>query len=316
MECFPPNCLGTLKNKYNFQEIKSGLQNLIATKNPVYSLEDGPCKKCGGNNILQETDTFDTWFMSGQWPLTTLGYPDSKDFKYFYPTSVLDTMWDILFFWVARMMMFGLYFTKKAPFKVIYLHSRVVDEKGQKMSKSKGNVIDPMLMVEKYGADALRMALVFGASPGSDIRINDDKMRAMRNFSNKIWNAARFVLAINPGQIENVSTTKIIKTKHRDDRWILKELKKSNLKITKFIESYRFDLGAQEIYHFFWHAFCDKYIEMSKERKEEAYPILLYVLKESLALLHPFIPFITEEIYQSLPIKNKKECLMVEDWPK
>lgn len=297
-----------LKNKYVFSETKKGLQSLVADKNATYSLEKKPCKKCGGKNVLQETDTFDTWFLSGQWPLTTLGYPKSKDFKRFYPTSVLDTLWDILFFWVARMMMFGLYLTKKVPFKVIHLHCRVVDEKGQKMSKSKGNVIDPIGAVEKYGADALRMSLVFGSAPGSDIHVSEDKIRGMKNFANKIWNASRFVLSYD-------SAVKEIKdTKNPDDKWILQETKKVIKKTTDLIEQYRFDLAAEQLYHFFWHTFCDKYIEKSKMRREEAQPVLLYVLKTSLKLLHPFMPFITEEIYQQLPIKNKK-LLMIEKWP-
>lgn len=304
-----------LREKYSLEEIKKGLQGLTAGKDPVYSLDEKPCKKCGGENVLQETDTFDTWFMSGQWPLTSLGYPDGKDFKYFYPTSVLDTMWDILPFWVARMMMFGLYLAKKVPFKVVHMHSRVVDEKGQKMSKSKGNVIDPLSMVEKYGADALRMALVFGASPGSDIRISDDRVRSMRNFSNKIWNAARFVFMKKPPSAEKISGAKLPKVKHKDDKWILKEMKKSSAKATKFINGYRFDLASQELYQFFWHVFCDKYIEMIKERTEDAYPVLMEVLKNSLIMLHPFMPFITEEIYQKLPNKGK-DSIMIENWPK
>jgi len=308
-----------LKGKYSFSEIKKGLQNLTAPKEASYSLDSKPCRKCGSRNILQETDTFDTWFSSGQWPLTTLGFPDSPDFKYFYPTSVLDTMWDILFFWVARMIMFGLYLTKKIPFEVAHMHCRVVDEKGRKMSKSKENVINPMEMVEKYGADALRMALVFGAAPGSDIRLGDDKVRAMRNFTNKIWNAARFVLSNEPTRIDTNlgslrSPHEFTRIKNVDDRWILKELKKTTKKVTKFIEKYRFDLASQELYQFFWHTFCDKYIEMTKKRKKEAQPVLLKVLKTTLILLHPFMPFITEEIYQKLPNKRKRS-IMIEEWP-
>jgi valyl-tRNA synthetase len=317
-----------LKEKYVFKEIKAGLQTLAVGKNPAYSLDNKPCKKCGGKNILQETDTFDTWFLSGQWPLTTLGYPKSPDFKYFYPTSVLDTLWDILFFWVARMMMFGLYLTGRVPFKIVHLHCRVVDEKGQKMSKSKENVIDPMDMIEKYGADALRIALVFGAAPGSDICLGDDKVRAMRNFANKIWNAARFILAypnesklkiirINPNirtkNSENLDSDKFV-LKHPNDKWILEKLDKTVKSVTRQIEAFRFDLAAEEIYQFFWHTFCDKYIEMSKKRRNEVQPTLLHVLETSLKLLHPFMPFITEEIYQKLPKHGK--ALIIEKWPK
>ena len=331
-----------LKEKYTFEEIKTGLQSLSAGKNPIYSLDDKSCQKCDGKHILQETDTFDAWFLSGQWPLTTLGYPSGQDFKYFYPTSVLDTMWDILFFWVARMMMFGLYLTGKVPFRVVHLHCRVVDEKGQKMSKSKENVIDPMDMVEKYGADALRMALVFGAAPGSDIHIGDDKLRAMRNFTNKIWNAARFTLAsLNNAEINaeqrqrisvnlpagrQVSVNRRKSASHPDDKWIIAETQKTVQAVTKYLESYRFDLAAEGIYQFFWHIFCDQYIEKIKPRLQNnespsqekdsqmAKATLLYVLETSLKLLHPFMPFITEAIWQILP--EKREPLVISPWPK
>ncbi|MBL7156432.1 MAG: valine--tRNA ligase [Candidatus Pacebacteria bacterium] len=308
-----------LKNKYDFSEIKNGLQKLTAPKNATYSLNDKQCEKCKSKKTLQETDTFDTWFSSGQWPLTTLGFPDSSDFKYFYPTSVLDTMWDILFFWVARMVMFGIYRTGKSPFKIAHMHCRIVDSKGQKMSKSKNNVINPMEMIDQYGADALRISLVFGAGPGSDISLGHDKLKAMRNFTNKIWNAARFVLTNEPTRINTNSGSlrsphKSTRIKNKDDEWILKELNKTIKETTKYIDKYRFDLAAQEIYQFFWHCFCDKYIEMAKNRKNEAQPVLLKVLKTSLILLHPFMPFITEEIYQKLPNKTEKS-IMAEKWP-
>ena len=300
----------SLKNKYSLAEIKNGLQTLVADKNPVYSLNDRACQKCQGKNILQETDTFDTWFLSGQWPLTTLGYPNSPDFKYFYPTSVLDTMWDILFFWVGRMIMFGLYLTGKPPFKVVHIHCRVTDEKGQKMSKSKGNVIDPIPMVEKYGADALRTALVFGAAPGSDICIGEDKIRAMRNFANKIWNASRFVLANREIKTQKAK----LKTTNPDDLWILGETKKITKRVSNLLDKYRFDLAFEEIYQFFWHTFCDKYLEMTKNRRNEAQTTLISVLETSLKLLHPFMPFITEEIWQKLP--NYQQPLIISPWPK
>ncbi|MDP3998571.1 MAG: valine--tRNA ligase, partial [bacterium] len=243
-----------LKEKYDFDQIKNGLQSLMAPQNPVYSLEDKPCPKCGGNHILQETDTFDTWFLSGQWPLTTLGYPNSEDFRYFYPTSVLDTLWDILFFWVARMMMFGLYLAKDVPFKVIHIHARVVDKFGKKMSKSKGNVINPIEIVDKYGADALRMALIIGIAPAGDVAISEEKVKGMRNFCNKIWNAARYVLAspnnadINAEQ-RRLSANKPLDPRQSatnpDDQWILDELDKTIKSVTKSIESYRFGQAAE-----------------------------------------------------------------------
>ena len=296
-----------LKSDYDFEEIKLGLQSLNTDEKTTYSLEEAPCKKCKGKNILQETDTFDTWFLSGQWPLTALNYPNSKDFKTFYPTSVLDTLWDILFFWVARMMMFGIYLAKEVPFKTVHIHCRVTDNKGQKMSKSKGNVIDPNMMIEKYGADALRFAMVFGASPGSDICISDDKIRGMRNFVTKIRNASKFVLSYE-------GTIKKTKIKNKDDKWIIDEMKKTNKKVTKYLDNYRFDLASYEIYHFFWHKFCDKYIELSKKRREEAQVTLIEVLTCSLKLLHPFIPYVTEEIYQTIKRKDKK-YLIIEEWP-
>ncbi|HUV42811.1 MAG TPA: valine--tRNA ligase [Patescibacteria group bacterium] len=295
-----------LKEVFSFTEIKKGLQQLIAPKEASYSLDNQFCEKCKGKNILQETDTFDTWFLSGQWPISTLGFPDSQDFKYFYPTSVLDTLWDILFFWVARMMMLGFYMTKEVPFRVVHLHARVVDEHGQKMSKSKGNVISPTDMIEEYGADALRMALTVGVSPGSDVVLSDNKVRAMRNFANKIWNASRFILSYK-GEVKKDK-------KNKDDLWILGELEKTNKKVTNLINRYRFDLASEEIYHFFWHTFCDQYLEMSKKRRDEAQPTLLYTLETSLKLLHPFMPFITEEIYQRLPKHN--QALIIEKWPK
>ena len=297
-----------LKNNYSFEEIKLGLQSLSVDENVSYSLNDKPCKKCKGKNILQETDTFDTWFLSGQWPITTLGYPNSKDFKTFYPTSVLDTLWDILFFWVARMMMFGIYLTKEVPFKVVHIHSRIVDKQGQKMSKSKGNVIDPNTMIDIYGADALRFAMVFGAKPGSDICISEDKIRGMRNFITKIRNASRYVF-LYKGPIRKQ------KIKNKNNKWIIKEMEKTTKKVTKYLDAYRFDLASYEIYHFFWHKFCDKYIELTKDKREESQETLLYVLTTSLTLLHPFIPFITEEIYQEIK-KDKKNYLMIEKWPK
>jgi len=301
-----------LRGKYGFSEIKKGLQQLTAPKEAAYFLNNKLCKKCGSKNILQETDTFDTWFLSGQWPLTTLGYPDSEDFKYFYPTSVLDTLWDILFFWVARMIMLGIYRAGEIPFEVAHMHSRIVDEKGQKMSKSRENVIDPIDMVEKYGADALRMAVIFGVAPGSDVRIGNDKVRALRNFANKIWNASRFILTYE-GKDEKSK-------KHKDDQWILGELNKTTKKMTTLINRYRFDLAAEEIYHFFWHTFCDKYLEMSKKRRDETQPALLQVLETSLKLLHPFMPFLTEEIWQIGRKKTtkffKEEALIIAKWPR
>ncbi len=315
-----------LKEKYSFEKIKSGLQSLTAPVEAKFIVEDKEkCPDCKNTLLLQETDTFDTWFLSGQWPLNTLRFnvespeKSSEDFKYFYPTSVMDTLWDILFFWVARMIMFGLYLTKDVPFKIVHLHARVVDKHGQKMSKSKGNVIDPLTMTEKYGTDALRMSLVFGVAPASDIVASEDKMMAMRNFANKIWNAARFILEHNSETKYAIRDTEkrlashVPRIAHPDDKWILSELERTVKTVTRQIETYHFGWAAEIIYEFFWHTFCDVYIEKSKKRREEAQSALLFVLETSLKLLHPFMPFITEEIYQKLPEHGK--AVIVEQWP-
>jgi len=256
-------------------------------------------------------DVLDTWFSSSLWPISVFGWPKkTKDFAYFYPTTVRETGYDILFFWVAREIMMCLEMTGKVPFKIVYLHGLVRDEKGRKFSKTAGIGFDPLEMVEKYGADALRMALVVGNAPGNDLKIGEEKIIAYRNFANKIWNATRFVLANRELKAKNLK----LKTTHLDDKWILKETKKTIRRVTNFIEKYRFDLAAGEIYDFFWHTFCDKYIEMSKKRREEAQPTLIYVLETSLKLLHPFMPFITEEIWQMLP--TKRQPLIISPWPK
>jgi len=282
------------------------------------------CPYCGSKHLKEETDTFDTWFSSGQWPFIALGYPNSKDYKNFYPTSVMETGWDILFFWVARMIMLGIYRTGKEPFKYVYLHGLVRDKDRQKMSKSKGNVINPLSVVEQYGADALRMALVFGSSNQRDIIMSEEKVIAQQRFMTKIWNASYFVFQ-NLGKNFNPKKTnpeKLALTKK--DKWIIKEMKKTIKKATKSIDDFNFHIAAEEIYHFFWHKFCDKTIEdvktrlrsefNSEENKKAGKWVLYTVLLTSLKLLHPFIPFITEEIYQKLPGRPKK-ALIIETWP-
>lgn len=327
-----------IKNKYPFAEIKAGLQSLTAPVGAKFIIDKGShCPDCGQEHLLQETDTFDTWFLSGQWPLNTLGFNPNNpqkshpDFQYFYPTSVLDTMWDILFFWVARMIMFGLYLTNEVPFKLVHLHARVVDDKGKKMSKSRGNVVDPLVMTEKYGTDALRMSLVYGIAPASDFVVAEKKIESMRNFTNKIWNATRFIL-INlensKNEIQSASwrTKKLqissYKTKNKDDQKILKSLEKTINSVTAHIENYRFGQAAEDIYAFFWHEFCDIYIEQAKKRlydkdnpqdQQEALSVLLFVLKNSLKLLHPFMPFVTEEIWTNQ--LGEKTPLAVSPWP-
>ena len=284
------------------------------------------CPYCKSKKIKQEGDTFDTWFSSGQWPFIALGYPNSRDYKFFYPASVMETGWDILFFWVARMLMLGIYKTKKPPFHSIYLHGLVRDKERQKMSKSKGNVIDPLGVIDIYGADALRMALIFGSNNQNDIVITEENIIAQQRFITKIWNASRFVF----WQIGNKKITLLNSRKANltgltgVDKKILKDLVKITKSVTKNLDSFRFHQAAQEIYHFFWHNFCDIYIEKAKiqiqsaknkTEKENTQKILIYVLVNSLKLLHPFIPFVTEEIYQILPLKNKARALIIEKWP-
>lgn len=274
------------------------------------------CPKCGNKDLIQDPDTLDTWFSSSQWPYTTLGFPQGKDYKKFYPTTVMETGYEILFFWVAKMMMMGLYRTKKVPFKTVYLHGLVRDAFGQKMSKSKGNSLNPLEVTAKYGTDALRMALVFGSTPGKDLSLSDEKIQAMRNFANKVWNASRFVLAneTKPGT-KNLEHGKT----NADDKWILEELEKTRKQVTGDIENFRLGQAAEKLYEFFWHAYCDKYIEMTKNRRSEAQETLLEVLSTSLVLLHPFMPFLTEEIWQigkkTAPKFFNSDLLILSQWP-
>ena len=318
-----------LKKKFDFNTIRSGLQTLTAPINSTYFIDKpNTCPKCGGKHILQETDTFDTWFLSGQWPLTTLGFnvedpaKSHPDFNYFYPTSFMDTLWDILFFWVGRMQMFGYYLAGDTPFKTIHLHAKVTDDKGQKMSKSKGNVINPSDVVEKYGADALRFALVYGVAPASDISLSDKKIESMRNFVNKIWNASRFVTIIidkflqdNP-HLDLFTINKI--NLKPDDKKVLKELDHTINSVTAKIKKYHFGQATEVLYAYFWHYFCDIYIEQTKDRGPEVAPVLLHCLLTSLKLLHPFVPFVTESIYQQLRLKLKltDDLLASSSWPK
>jgi valyl-tRNA synthetase len=252
-----------------------------------------------------EGQVFDTWFSSGQWPYAALGFPNSKDFKTFFPTDVMETGGDLIFFWVSRMIMFSLYNTKKVPFKNVYMHGLVLDAKGQKMSKSKGNVINPLDLIEKFGTDALRMGLVVGNTPGSDSAISEEKIRGYRNFATKIWNASRFVLMNLEGYKGGQKITLSAK-----DKKTLNDFKKVAKEITKEMDEFKFYVASEKIYHYFWHVYCDKIIEAFKEKKVSQY-VLLKILFESLKLLHPFMPFITEEVWSILPIKNK-QLLMVE----
>lgn len=281
------------------------------------------CPYCGSHKIYQDLDTFDTWFSSAQWPFATLKtQKKKKDFLTFYPTSVLETGYDILFFWVARMVMLGIYATLKVPFKNVYLHGLVRDKFKQKISKSKGNVIDPIEVVKQYGSDALRMGLIINNSPGNDLALSEEKVIGYRNFANKIWNASRYVLMNLDKKFipQKINGSKNSKTSA--DYQVLVKLNHTIKAVTQLMDNYRFYQAGEVIYQFFWHDFCDKYIEISKnqlkdeKRKKETQNILYYVLKTSLILLHPFMPYITEEIWQCLPKTNRQRLLIIEKWPK
>lgn len=312
-----------LIEKCSFEEIRDGLQSLSAPVDAHYSLSpDSVCQKCGSSHILQETDTFDTWFLSGQWPMNTLGYPNSEDFKYFYPTSVLDTLWDILFFWVARMMMLGIYRTGEVPFKTVHLHARVVDKQGQKMSKSKGNTINPIEMVDRYGADALRMALVYGIAPASDIVMSEDKVRAMRNFANKVWNMSRFFLMeydkyrLSTGKDLEYYAEEWYPSLGESDKKIIDDMKALVNSVDENINKYRFADASEGIYHFMWDELASKYLEELKNRedKDMALAVFRHVFLTCLKLLHPFMPFITEEMWTGMS-KKTQDPIIISRWP-
>ncbi len=274
--------------------------------------------------IEGENDVLDTWFSSALWPLATLGWPakkDKGDFKEFYPTDVLSTARDIINLWVARMVFSGLEFTGQAPFSTVYVHPTVLTKEGKRMSKSLGTGINPIELIEKYGTDASRFGLCWQLTGGQDIHFVEDNIIMGKKFCNKIWNAARFtMLLVETGRNELTDQELKAAAKSRKltaaDKKILKALEKTTKAVSQNIDNFQFGQAARLAYDFFWHDFCDFYIEESKlqKDKENSRKILLYVLLNSLKLLHPFLPFITEEIYQKLPIKNKKKCLMVEDW--
>ena len=279
------------------------------------------CNKCGSTNIEQDDETLDTWFSSALWPFSTLGWPEqTEDFKYFYPTDTLVTGYDIIFFWVARMIFSAIEHTGQVPFKNVFIHGIVRDSQGRKMSKSLGNGIDPIEVIDKYGTDALRFSLILGISPGNDIRYMPEKLEAASNFANKLWNASKFVL----GNLENykeIEFKDIEKSLTYSDKWILSKLNKLVLDITNNIDGFELGVFAQKIYDFIWNEFCDWYIEMVKPRlyneedetKLAAQYTLNKVLADSLKLLHPIMPFITEEIYTKL--YNNNESIMISKWP-
>ncbi|MCX6793711.1 MAG: valine--tRNA ligase [Candidatus Gottesmanbacteria bacterium] len=265
------------------------------------------CTKCGGAQLTQDTDNFDTWFSSGQWPFATLKASEPGDFEYFYPTSVMETGYDILPVWVCRMIMLGLYVTGDVPFKTVYLHGLVRDAKGQKMSKSKGNAINPLKMVDQYGADALRFSLVFGTAAGNDQSFSEDKIRGMRNFANKLWNIGRFIeLNATKQNIDVKEGLKIdLKKIPNPQQKMLKSVFDLSINVTNKMEKYRYSDAAKKIYDFTWHVFADKYIEQSKKQLEaddtQTLAVLIEIYKKLLKLLHPFMPFVTEELYQKMP---------------
>ena len=279
------------------------------------------CAQCGSAHIQRDPDVLDTWFSSALWPFSTLGWPEkTQDLDYFYPTDVLVTGYDIIFFWVARMIFSGCEQTKQTPFHTVFIHGLVRDDQGRKMSKSLGNGIDPLEMAEKYGADALRFNLVTGNSPGNDMRFYTERCEAMRTFANKIWNASRFLM-MNLTIEDNALPEKL----ELEDKWILSKLNTVIAEVTENMDHYELGVAAQKIYDFIWDTYCDWYIEMTKARlqgedlaaKEQAQRVLCYVLTETLKLLHPFMPFLTEEIWQALPhaADNQVKFLMLQSWP-
>ncbi|MCL2568371.1 MAG: valine--tRNA ligase [Oscillospiraceae bacterium] len=275
------------------------------------------CEKCGSAEITRDEDVLDTWFSSALWPFSVFGWPEkTPDLAYFYPTSVLVTGYDILFFWVARMIFSGLEQMGEAPFHTVLLHGLIRDSEGQKMSKSAGNGVDPIEVIDTYGADALRFNIITGNSPGNDMRYYNERCEAYRNFANKIWNAARFVM-MNLTIEEN----RLPETLELEDKWILSQLNRVTREVNESLERYELGIAASKIYDFIWDTYCDWYIELTKPRlngedeagRESAQRVLLFVLVETLKLLHPFMPFITEEIWQALP--HEGEALMVETYP-
>ncbi len=279
------------------------------------------CEKCSSPEINQESDVLDTWFSSALWPFSTLGWPeDTPELKKYYPTSVLFTSFDIIFFWVARMVMMGLKFKEKVPFKEVYIHALIRDSDGAKMSKSKGNVIDPLVMTDKYGTDSLRFTLAVLAAQGRDIKLAEDRIEGYRNFTNKLWNLARFSLQFIEKDLPLPDETKLAMC----DKWILAKLNVATKDVRYGFDTYKFDESAKAVYRFIWHELCDWYVELAKEdlhgdsgedRQVVATAVLLHCLRETLKLLHPFMPFVTEEIYSYLPQTARTNTISTEKFP-
>ncbi|MBS5481348.1 MAG: valine--tRNA ligase [Clostridiales bacterium] len=283
----------------------------------VVSREDpAVCPKCGSHHLRQDEDTLDTWFSSALWPFSTLGWPEkTPELDYFYPTDTLVTGYDIIFFWVARMMFSGIAHMGEVPFKNVFIHGLVRDAQGRKMSKSLGNGVDPIEVIDQYGADALRFSLATGNSPGNDMRFLEEKVQSSRNFANKLWNAARFIrMNLSDGDV----ALTLPDTLGMEDKWILSRFNRLVKEVTDNLEKFELGIAVQKLYDFIWDSFCDWYIELCKvhlqgERAEDARRVLVYVMTGILKLLHPFMPFITEEIWQSLP--HEGESLMISAWP-
>ena len=288
---------------------------IVALENPKF------CPRCGGTNICQDEDVLDTWFSSWLWPFATFGWPapdkkQKEELGYFYPTQVLVTAQEIIFFWVARMIMAGIYFMKEIPFEDVYIHGTVRDISGTKMSKSLGNIIDPLDIINKYGCDALRFSVISLVATGQDVFLSESKFESGRNFANKIWNAARFILMNLDRQKVNVDLCVFAKNiTELKDKWILSRFYSALDSITKSLDNFRFNEAAKNIYEFFWHEFCDWYIELSKKTisKDTTQVVLYKVLEKILRILHPLMPFITEEVWQNLPHDGKS--IMVSSWP-
>ncbi len=303
------------------------LDSAGANKNatPIVAPEEpGVCPTCGSTNLLQDPDVLDTWFSSGLWPHSTLGWPEqTEDFRYFYPTSVLETGYDILFFWVARMIMMGIENTGEVPFRTVYLHGLVRDAQRHKMSKTRGNVIDPLETIAEYGTDALRMALTIATSPGNDLALSPGRMEAGRNFANKLWNAARFV-ARSLEQVDANVGAEMPMPEHREDRWIVSRLSRVTADVNRLLDDFQLGQAEQAIRDFLWDEYADWYIELAKVRLRngDARPVhyLTGVLEQAMRLLHPFMPFVTEEIWQNLiarapGLSRGVESIMISAYP-
>ena len=303
---------------YNIRDWSISRQLWWGHRIPVWHCEDcegvtveyedpTTCAECGSQRLERDPDVLDTWFSSALWPHSTLGWPDkTEDLGYFYPSAVMETGHDILFFWVARMIMMGIENMEDIPFHTVYLHGLIRDPEGIKMSKTRGNVMDPLDLIDMYGADALRFALTSGTSPGNDMRLNETKMEASRNFANKLWHAARFVMAtLEHGDLPDAWHTPA-RPSHLEDRWILSRLNRVVAQVNKHMEEYQFGEAQRVLHDFLWGEYCDWYLEMSKIRLRaedggpSPLPVLVFVLERVLRLLHPFMPFITEEVWQTL----------------